>query len=272
MKNKILNEEDMLDLMRERSKTRLQAWREILEYIEEDEIVVKQKKCVERAVKRAEKKLIEKCIILPEGPNKENILLDTVPGLSTSIDNASMELVYDCLDKKDWDAFEKIVLLNGYAMQMVFDYMFNVIPDDRKYRLTVEAYSWGGAVKKGVQNAVKKLPELGKPELPEEFEETVTIYRGCNGDADKAAESFSWTTNLEVAKFFGRMHENTCGQEAHIYCGKIRKDDIAAYILELGQSEVIQLGKVYDVVEIDSGVSAGVRSQPSDLHSDDSSG
>lgn len=97
---------------------------------------------------------------------------------------------------------------------------------------------------------IKRLPEYGEPDLPDDFEEVMTVYRGCIGDAEKAAASFSWTINPEVAKYFRRAQESYFGEPAHIYRGRIKKGDIAAYIPDLGQAEVVQLGGVYDVEDI----------------------
>ena len=246
-----MTEEKMMERMRERNKNPLEAWREILAlFAEDDETVIKQKKRVDRALKRAEKKMREEGIEIWDGPEKDEYILESYPNVKKMIDEATMELAYYCKDNNDWDRFEKMILSNSFAMQVTFDYLFNIIPDERKYSLTVNAYSWGGAAKEGVQNAIKKLPEYGKPELPDDMDDIVTIYRGCTGGPDQAAESFSWTTNPEVAKWFCRVHENRYGRTGRIYSGKIRKTDIAAYNTELGQDEVIQLGKVFDVADI----------------------
>ena len=160
------------------------------------------------------------------------------------------QLAYRSMEKEDWDTFEKIVLSNSHAMKIAFDHLFKNIPNDRKYKLILGAYSWGGASKKNIQKAVKSLPKYGKPELPDDFDDVITVYRGCTGSAENAASSFSWTTSLEAVKFFRRVHETGDGQAARIFRGKIRKEDIVAYITDLGQYEVIQFGKVFEVEDI----------------------
>lgn len=164
-----MTEEKMMERMMERNKNPLEAWREILAlFAEDDETVIKQKKRVDRALKRAEKKMREEGIEIWDGPEKDEYILESYPNVKKMIDEATMELAYYCKDNNDWDRFEKMILSNSFAMQITFDYLFNIIPDERKYSLTVNAYSWGGAAKEGVQNAIKKLPEYGKPELPDD--------------------------------------------------------------------------------------------------------
>ena len=245
-----LSDQEMINLMRRSDKTAFESWRDVLAVVDENEVTEKEKKRVEKAVKRAEKALKQNGIEIPVRAAREDVILQAFPYVENSIYNSTMELAYYYMDKKDWDTFSKIILTNNYAKTITFDYLFNVIPDDRKYDLTVNAYKWGGANIKGVQEAIVKLPIYGKPDLPEDFEGEMTIFRGCIGDAGKAASSFSWTINLEVAKYFRRAQEAFFGSPAHIYRGRIRREDIAAYIPDLGQAEIVQIGKVTNVEDI----------------------
>ena len=240
----------MIDLMRRSDKTAFESWRDVLALVDGNEEAEKQKKRVEKAVNRAEKALKKNGMEIPGLAAREDVMLQAFPYVEKAIDESTLELAYYYMNMKDWDTFSKIILTNNFAKTVIFDYLFDAIPDDRKYDLTVNAYKWGGATIKGVQEAMKKLPVYGKPDLPEDFEEEMTIFRGCIGDAGKAVASFSWTINLEVAKYFRRAQEKFFGSPAHIYRGRIRREDIAAYIPDLGQAEIVQIGKVTGVEDI----------------------
>lgn len=245
-----LTDEQMKDLMRKSNKTAFEAWREVLTFVEMNEDTQKVIKRVDRAVKRATKNLMAKCTVSLTQEQMETVILEDYAYVGKAINESTMELAYYYFELEDWETFTRIILTNNYAKQITFDYLFDRIPDEWKYDLIVGAYKWGAANLRSVQEMIRKLPAYGKPELPEDFEDDLTVYRGCVGDAAKAARSYSWTINLEVARYFRRAQEGFYKDKAHIYRGKIQKNDIAAYIPELGQAEVVQLGKVYDVEDI----------------------
>ena len=88
-----MTEEKMMERMMERNKNPLEAWREILAlFAEDDETVIKQKKRVDRALKRAEKKMREEGIEIWDGPDKDEYILDSYPNVKKMIDEATMEL------------------------------------------------------------------------------------------------------------------------------------------------------------------------------------
>ena len=245
-----LSDVEMTDFMRRFCKNKIEAWREVMMSVDGDEAVQAQNKKVDRAIGRAEKAMDAEGLAFQDRSSKEEAMLDRYPYVGKAIDKATAELVFHYTEAEDWDSFEKTVLSNSGAIQMVFECMFGIVPDERKYNLTLEAYKWGGAKSRDVQRALMALPEYGKPDLPDDFGDEVVVYRGCVGDAKKAADSFSWTINIEVAKYFRRAQETFFGEPAHIYRGKIRKEDIAAYIIDVGQAEVINLGGVHDVEDI----------------------
>lgn len=72
-----------------------------------------------------------------------------------------------------------------------------------------------------------------------DFPETIIVYRG---EADKSTiyhNAYSWSTDINVAKFFALRHND--GTSAKIYKAKINKNDIIEYIDDRNESEILIL-------------------------------
>ena len=101
-----------------------------------------------------------------------------------------------------------------------------------------------------VRKAVLKCGKYGKPDLPEELkgQEFITVYRAGRGGADKAKYQLSWTTDKRVAFWFYRLYG---GKHAdHVWQAQIRPKDVIGYMTIRNESEVIQHGKVRNLVDI----------------------
>ena len=74
--------------------------------------------------------------------------------------------------------------------------------------------------------------------------ETLTVYRGECADG-----GWSWTTSEKVARFFANRGVNE--STGNVYRGKIRRDDVFAYLLSRNENEILAMpGKVTDTRNI----------------------
>ena len=233
--------------IKERTNNTLNRWRQSLAFDDGSKVFEQEKHKVEKAIRKAERKLPDWIMGKKWTPARDVLIM---PRVRDAIDDSSMKLAIHYFDTQNWDALAAVTVLSDIAMQLVFPWIYVLVPDDRKNDLTLMSYTWGGADQEVVHEVMALLPEYGEPDLPDDFEDEIVIYRGCVGGPLDAASSISWTLNPEVAKYFKGAHEEVYKTPGSIYRGKIRKDDIAAYIYEMGQSEIIQLGTVYDVEDI----------------------
>ena len=233
--------------IKERTNNTLNRWRQSLAFDDGSKVFEQEKHKVEKAIRKAERKLPDWIMGKKWTPARDVLIM---PRVRDAIDDSSMKLAIHYFDTQNWDALAAVTALSDIAMQLVFPWIYVLVPDDRKNDLTLKSYTWGGADQAVVYEVMALLPEYGKPDLPDDFGDEIVIYRGCVGGPLDAASSISWTLNPEVAKYFKGAHEEVYKTPGSIYRGKIRKDDIAAYIYEMGQSEIIQLGTVYDVEDI----------------------
>ena len=233
--------------IKERTNNTINRWRQSLAFDDGSKVFEQEKHKVEKAIRKAERKLPDWIMGKKWTPARDVLIM---PRVRDAIDDSSMKLAIHYFDTQNWDALAAVTALSDIAMQLVFPWIYVLVPDDRKNDLTLKSYTWGSADQAVVYEAMSMLPEYGKPDLPDDFDDEITIYRGGVGGPLEAADSISWTLNPEVAKYFKGAHEEVYKTTGFIYRGKIRKDDIAAYIYEMGQSEIIQLGTVYDVEDI----------------------
>ena len=77
----------------------------------------------------------------------------------------------------------------------------------------------------------------------------VTVYRAANTPIGKVHNDLSWTTNKNVAIWFGYRYAERI-TPLHIYTGTIERNKIIAFTNERNEFEIIQHGDVEDIVEL----------------------
>ena len=106
-------------------------------------------------------------------------------------------------------------------------------------------------VRKYVRQARKYAPieeripaeMIGLPEIE--------IYRAGAEPLDKAAYRISWTTSLDVAKWFHDRAVARLQPQRHIYKGVIKPEKIIWYTDDRQEKEVMQYNSVKNVVELE---------------------
>ena len=164
------------------------------------------------------------------------------------------------MNHQQWEKVKSDLKANQSAMTFLFtEGLYEKIPDEHKYKVAVNAYTWWGCSVPEVREAVKKIRLYGDPIFPPELDgvEEIAVYRGSVNGIEGIAYDMSWTTDLKTARFFQWIKQNQKKREGHIYRGKIRRDDVLAYTNRIGQDEIIQYGKVYDVEDITEQVLSG---------------
>ena len=157
------------------------------------------------------------------------------------------------LEREHWEEFLKAGLDNSQTIELVFETkLLDRIPDQYKYNYILGAYTWQGCCKEKCRDAMLNIRQYGEPAFPPELDgvDEITVYRGSVDSIKWVANAMSWTTDIGIAMFFRRAQEAAKHKPAHIFQGKIRREDVIAYTDRLGQSEIIQTGKVYDVQDI----------------------
>lgn len=85
------------------------------------------------------------------------------------------------------------------------------------------------------------MTQKERNKLLNEFDDVVTIYRGCGPDNE---DGWSWTTQLKVAEWFAKRFAN----DDYVITMKCNKSDILALLQSRSEDEIIiDPGKVWDI-------------------------
>ena len=155
----------------------------------------------------------------------------------------------------DCDEVCDLVMLNREIMSDGLRYVYNRLPDELKFTLPVECYTHNGdsmpVVRKYVRVARKYMPVAKRipPEMANLFE--IEVYRAGEEDIDLAKYRISWTTDIEVAKWFRERAKIRNQPQRHIYKGIIKPERVIWYTDGRQEREIMQYRAVTDVIEID---------------------
>lgn len=108
-----------------------------------------------------------------------------------------------------------------------------------------DGYNFPKRIMLKAKKIAPSIPEVERfGDLPDG--DKITVYRATAAPASKAKNELSWTTNKNVAIWFGYR----LSTPLHIYTGTIKRGKIIAYMNERKEYEVIQHGSVKDITEI----------------------
>ena len=120
--------------------------------------------------------------------------------------NLLAEEYFEAVEYEDWEKVASLIKLNLDIMAEGLELVYRRLPDQYKYSIPTSCYTHNGdrmpIVRKYVRQARKYAPieeripaeMIGLPEIE--------IYRAGAEPLDKAAYRISWTTSLDVAKWF----------------------------------------------------------------------
>ncbi len=162
---------------------------------------------------------------------------------------------FEAVEYEDWDEVFSLIELNPHIMAEGLELVYRRLPDEYKYMIPTSCYTHNGdhmpIVRKYVRQARKYAPiEKRIPAemitLPE-----IQVYRAGAETIDKARYSISWTTSLDVAKWFYDRAVARRQPQRHIYKGVIKPEKIICYTNGRQEQEVMQYNNVRNIVEID---------------------
>ena len=168
--------------------------------------------------------------------------------------NLLADKYFEAVDYEDWEAVASLIELNPDIMAEGLELVYRRLPDEYKYSIPTNCYTHNGdrmpIVRKYVRQARKYAPiEKRIPAemmvLPE-----IEVYRAGAESLDKATYRISWTTSLDVAKWFYDRAVARRQPQRHIYKGIIRPEQIICYTDGRQEKEVMQYNNVKNIVEI----------------------
>jgi hypothetical protein len=129
--------------------------------------------------------------------------------------------------------------------------IFDIIPDEEKLEIFKFVYSsMDYGFNKINKDFLEKLIKYRHPigDVLTDNKGYVTVYRGHGSKSTPYLKAFSWTADLNTAKFF----VNRWGTPGKIYRGKVHTDNIITYIDEREEKEVIVMpGSVKNVRKVE---------------------
>lgn len=169
--------------------------------------------------------------------------------------NLVAEEYFEAVEYEDWEKVASLIKLNPDIMAEGLELVYDRLPDQYKYSIPTSCYTHNGdcmpTVRKYVQQARKYAPIekripaeiIGLPEIE--------IYRAGAEPLNKAAYRISWTTSLDVAKWFHDRAVARLQPQRHIYKGVIKPEKIIWYTDGRKEKEVMQYNGVRNVVELE---------------------
>ena len=167
----------------------------------------------------------------------------------------AMLLLDQAVKNGDWEKVSSLIILNPDIMEDGLQRVYPLLPDEYKFSIPTECQTHNGdrmpIVRKYVRQARKYAPieeripaeMIGLPEIE--------VYRAGAEPLDKAAYRISWTTSLDVAKWFHDRAVARLQPQRHIYKGVIKPEKIIWYTDDRQEKEVMQYNGVRNVVELE---------------------
>lgn len=161
----------------------------------------------------------------------------------------------DAVKNNDWEKVSSLIILNPDIMEDGLKRVYPLLPDEYKFSIPTECQTHNGdrmpGVRKYVRQARKYVPiekripieMIGLPEIE--------VYRAGVEPLDKAAYRISWTTSLDVARWFYDRAATFRWPQGHIYKGIIKPEKIIWYTDGRKEKEVMQYNSVRNIVELE---------------------
>lgn len=155
----------------------------------------------------------------------------------------------------DWENVDALITLNPEIMEDGLKRVYPFLPDEYKFSIPTDCQRHHGDHMPGVRKYVRQAKKYAPIEkripaemiaLPE-----IEIYRAGTEPLDKAAYRISWTTSLDVAKWFYDRAVTFRWPQRHIYKGIIKPEKIICYSDGRKEKEVMQYNNVRNIVELE---------------------
>lgn len=167
------------------------------------------------------------------------------------VPNDMKKEIEDYYQNGDWESVCACIMKGRDYQDILFYQYFNKLPDQYKHDLPINIYTYQDKVSPIIAYEVIRSEMYGEPKIPAELagQDTLTVYRGGNEDIEDAPLHLSWTWDKNRAIWF-MLRPGFCGDQVHLYEGKINVNDVTEFTNERQEKEIIQFGKVRDVKEL----------------------
>ena len=155
----------------------------------------------------------------------------------------------------DWEKVHSLITLNPEIMEDGLKRIYPLLPDESKFSIPTNCQTHHGDQMPGIRKYVRQARKYAPIEkripaemiaLPE-----IEVYRAGEEPIDKAAYRISWTTSLDVAKWFYDRAITFQWPQRHIYKGIIKPGEIICYSDDRQEKEVMQYNNVRNIVELE---------------------
>ena len=169
--------------------------------------------------------------------------------------NLLADKYFEAIEYEDWESIPDLIKLNPDIMAEGLELVYRRLPDKYKYSIPIQCYTHNGdhmpIVRKYVRQARKYAPI--EERIPAEMMALpeVEVYRAGEEPLDKATYRISWTTSLDVAKWFYDRAKARSQPRRHIYKGVIKPEKIIWYTDGRQEKEVMQYNSVRNIVELE---------------------
>ena len=149
------------------------------------------------------------------------------------------------VQNEDWEGVASLIELNPDIMEESLKLVYPILPPLYRFYIPTNCYTHNGDRMPAVRKYVRLVPyEMAI--LPE-----VQVYRAGTEFIDKAKYSISWTTSLDVAKWFYDRSEDLHWPKRHLYRGVIDPEKVICFTDDRHEQEVMQYNAVRNIVEIE---------------------
>lgn len=139
-----------------------------------------------------------------------------------------------CIENKEY--IRLFCLIDKPYRLLFYEKLFNDIPDEQKYEVFKDIYT---SCEYGFNNLsrdfLEEIFEYNKTDKNWFNEDVITIYRGEGDLSTTYNEAYSWTTDINVAKWFAERF-NSNGK---VYKGYIEQKYILDYLRDRNEKEVL---------------------------------
>ncbi len=156
---------------------------------------------------------------------------------------------------ENWDDMESLLTLNPDIMEEGLRIVYPILPDEYRYSIPTHCYTHNGDRMPGIRGYVRQARKYAPIEkripaemiaLPE-----IQVYRAGEEPISKARYGISWTTSLDVARWFYDRAQDLHWPKRHLYKGTIKPEKIICYTNDRQEQEVMQYNNVKNIVEIE---------------------
>ncbi|APH20894.1 hypothetical protein [Clostridium botulinum] len=161
------------------------------------------------------------------------------------------EIHKKCIENKEY--IRLFCLIDKPYRLLFYEELFNDIPDEQKYKVfkniyTSSEYGFNNLSREFLEE-IFEYNEVNKNWFDKDI---ITIYRGEGDMSTPYDEAYSWTIDIDVAKWFAeRFNDNGKVYNGKVYKGYIRQEDILDYIEDRNEKEILVFPEdVFDVEQI----------------------